>query len=415
MPPGFGGWGAGAWGGMPFGDGAAPENLLGFDSLNCPGVGQNFGFNFGGGGIIRITNVLPLPGSTEGLRPVFQLSIGVAGSLIDIARTFVTINGTLAFNGSIADFTSSFPGPFSFYAYNPAINGYDFHIEPNFDLAVGTATVQIDSETVDGCVTSQSYTFNVLNFTYPALPVGAPLVNIPEERFTGEATTGLLAESLGLVFFSPALLQPNTGNQFDLDKIQVDVDASATYLIPDTIPNKHNLRFMKWGPHPDAGLLIALVNALRAAYEAHRTEPGVHLNDDTVNIVTAPVAVTVADAIVLINDIKTQYNFHLTEASGPGQVHSPMNDLNPVTSPNASDYNSCLILALELRAKYSVHQISLSYHLMPGTFPVPLPAITPPFGAFNDGLFVIDGEIFSVDTLLVQTIPPGPSTRIKII
>jgi hypothetical protein len=56
--------------------------------------------------------------------------------------------------------------------------------------------------------------------------------------------------------------------------------------------------------------VVLLANMLKRSYEIHRAEEGVHFNNDTVNVVTAPLATTLDSAITLLKDIKSKYNDH---------------------------------------------------------------------------------------------------------
>lgn len=53
------------------------------------------------------------------------------------------------------------------------------------------------------------------------------------------------------------------------------------------------------------------INALSTAYEAHRTQSGVHSHSDTTNLYTAPSATDLASSKVAIADVKTQVNAHI--------------------------------------------------------------------------------------------------------
>ena len=78
--------------------------------------------------------------------------------------------------------------------------------------------------------------------SYP-VPLGKELGNIPSANFSGEPTTGVLAGSQGALFFSPALLAQNLGNEVDLDSIQVCIFGSDIYVRP---PEENNFVFT-WG------------------------------------------------------------------------------------------------------------------------------------------------------------------------
>jgi len=78
------------------------------------------------------------------------------------------------------------------------------------------------------------------------VPFGIELGGASIGSFSGEPTSGLLVDSSGAVFFSPALLSPNPGNQIDLDDIEVNAYASDVYYKPQGSLNKRNFI---WGPN----------------------------------------------------------------------------------------------------------------------------------------------------------------------
>lgn len=214
---------------------------------------------------------------------------------------------------------------------------------------------------------------------YP-LPTGIILCHVPIERFTGEPTTGPLKGSNGLLFFSPSLLGQIPGNQFDLDSIRIDTDATDHYS-PPIIENNRIFLFgststsrtndPKFRTQPgnytvvgalvDTALLILLANDLRTQYEAHRVSAVFHIVADAVNAITAPVAVDIPTSVALINDIKAKYNAHRTEAG----VHAVNDTSNTVISPDSGgDGLSVAILGNEEKMRYNLHRTQVGIHLV---------------------------------------------------
>ncbi len=66
---------------------------------------------------------------------------------------------------------------------------------------------------------------------YP-VPIGQKFGSVPPERFSGEPASGPLSRAAGLLFFSPALLSPASGNEIDVDSIGVVVTAADSYPPP---------------------------------------------------------------------------------------------------------------------------------------------------------------------------------------
>lgn len=77
---------------------------------------------------------------------------------------------------------------------------------------------------------------------------------------------------------------------------------------------------------------VALVNACRASYEAHRvaTAGGIHGAADTVNVTTVPIATDDSTALMLALELKTRYNLHRVKTSG--SVHGSADSTDSVTS-----------------------------------------------------------------------------------
>lgn len=86
---------------------------------------------------------------------------------------------------------------------------------------------------------------------------------------------------------------------------------------------------------PDA---FTLADTQAAAYEAHRTQAGVHVNDDDNHVITAAAATTLADAIALAIDVKAQYNAHRNGNNLAGDQVHVVNDTTNIV--NATDPTS---------------------------------------------------------------------------
>jgi hypothetical protein len=81
------------------------------------------------------------------------------------------------------------------------------------------------------------------------VPFGSKLGEVDASRFSGEPTTGILAQTSGAIFFSPALLSPNNNNQIDLDNISIASQITDIYEIP---PENREYRVFRWGPNEDS-------------------------------------------------------------------------------------------------------------------------------------------------------------------
>ncbi len=70
----------------------------------------------------------------------------------------------------------------------------------------------------------------------------------------------------------------------------------------------------------DQGTADTLLNSIKAKYNVHRTQSGVHYVNDSTNVVTAPDATDLGTSKTLVDDIGTQLNAHLLAAP----VDSPL-------------------------------------------------------------------------------------------
>lgn len=104
--------------------------------------------------------------------------------------------------------------------------------------------------------------------------------------------------------------------------------------------------------------LVELTNSIRNSYSSHLVASGVHSSNDTLNIVTAPVAVDVASACIVLNQIKSAISSHSVSLS----FHSFADPRPEVWSPDATDLASSIILANELRARYEDHRQNRFFH-----------------------------------------------------
>lgn len=105
--------------------------------------------------------------------------------------------------------------------------------------------------------------------------------------------------------------------------------------------------------------VIGLSNDLRARYEGHRTEAGVHVIDDVVNVVSAGLATDLPSALTLLQDLKGKFDAHLFEAG----VHVANDPRNSALGADPTVLKMAQALANELKLKFERHRISLGAHL----------------------------------------------------
>lgn len=102
---------------------------------------------------------------------------------------------------------------------------------------------------------------------------------------------------------------------------------------------------------------IALANALKADYNAHRilTAGSVHGAADSTNATTSADATDLASLITLLNELKTDYNAHRILTAGG--VHGAADTTNAITTSNATTLATASALASALKSAYNAHRI----------------------------------------------------------
>jgi len=109
------------------------------------------------------------------------------------------------------------------------------------------------------------------------------------------------------------------------------------------------------------GKSIILANQLKAAFNAHRTQSGVHVAPDTVNVVGSPDAFDLPSVEALLSEIRSRFTDHL---SGPG-VHVEEDVADRVVALPPTSLAMVDSLVTELRSKYGAHRSSAVYHVSP--------------------------------------------------
>lgn len=72
----------------------------------------------------------------------------------------------------------------------------------------------------------------------------------------------------------------------------------------------------------DQGTVETLLTELKADFNTHLSESGVHLNDDGTNTVAAADATNLATSLTLANEIKADWNAHVVSAMATPPVES---------------------------------------------------------------------------------------------
>jgi hypothetical protein len=104
---------------------------------------------------------------------------------------------------------------------------------------------------------------------------------------------------------------------------------------------------------------ILLVNDIKTQYSAHIPSTTYHSVADSTNTVSSPDASNLASAITLANELKGDYNAHRTQAG----VHPTDDTTNIVTAANATDLPTLTTLVNDIRTQYEAHRANATYHV----------------------------------------------------
>lgn len=105
---------------------------------------------------------------------------------------------------------------------------------------------------------------------------------------------------------------------------------------------------------------IVLANEIKTDYNAHRTQATVHSANDTTNIVSSANATDLATLITLVNEIKSDLNAHYSNTGGV--YHTAVDTVNTVTHADATDLVTALSLVSALKASYNAHRTQSGVH-----------------------------------------------------
>lgn len=143
---------------------------------------------------------------------------------------------------------------------------------------------------------------------------------------------------------------------------------------------------------------LASLNLMRTKYASHLSQAGVHYNNDTSHMISAPVATDIATAVTLLQDLTDKFNWHISSNVphlSAGLPFDPLPDYislanylkdkfnshrvelgvhtiddmaDVVSSPYATDLLSAVTLANEIRFRYESHRVYPGSHPINDTF-----------------------------------------------
>lgn len=164
---------------------------------------------------------------------------------------------------------------------------------------------------------------------------------------------------------------------------------------------------------PEQAVLFQVVtvsNGLKAAYNAHRAQSGVHLSPDSVNVVSSPNATDLPSVIVLLSEMRTKFTGHLSQSG----VHVVDDSVDRIVASAPNALAMAVSLAEELHRKYSEHIVSGEYHLAPDVVNAYRAEPLPPPGdpgwvlrASNEEAVSVSLVSLTEDAVRVETLSPG--------
>lgn len=105
---------------------------------------------------------------------------------------------------------------------------------------------------------------------------------------------------------------------------------------------------------------VILANELKSDYNTHRTQATIHSVNDTANVVTAANATDLATLLTLCADIRTQLNAHYSNSGG--SYHLVADTVNPITVAAPTDLRTAVIFLNEAKTSYNAHRTQTGVH-----------------------------------------------------
>ena len=109
----------------------------------------------------------------------------------------------------------------------------------------------------------------------------------------------------------------------------------------------------------NSATLISLVNDFKTKFNAHISDPQVH-------VVPAPTAASLADVIRITNELRNIFNIHILNTT----VHNNPDKSDVVTVPLATDLAGCIAVLTSLNTKFNTHRTASSVHPSNDTYSV---------------------------------------------
>jgi hypothetical protein len=103
---------------------------------------------------------------------------------------------------------------------------------------------------------------------------------------------------------------------------------------------------------------LIYLNALKATYNAHLVETGIHVNNDSLNKILIQDATSLSTALILANTLKQRFNLHLSQSN----VHATNDITNIIITADATNLASLLTLLVSIAISYNAHRTQNGVH-----------------------------------------------------
>lgn len=170
---------------------------------------------------------------------------------------------------------------------------------------------------------------------------------------------GYFTDNTGAPPGSPAIINganavgfsvPRSGFQFAIGEGGDENPYKGTVVVTHPRPDKVNA--VTADNATDEDTTVALANELKAKFNAHLSQDGVHSEDDEDNGITSPNATNYATAYTLLNEFKAKYNLHIAST----EFHVTADSTNAISDPDASTPSSAVNLANSAKFLYNYHR-----------------------------------------------------------
>lgn len=185
---------------------------------------------------------------------------------------------------------------------------------------------------------------------------------------------------------------------------------NGTGVTVNQVVNYINAGYASTAPAADQATALAaaivLANELQTDYNNHISDSGgsFHALTDGTNTSSAAAASDLATLITLLTDIKAVYNAHISNTGGVW--HTVADSTNVVTVADPTDLRTAMISAVHIKEKYEAHRVLASAH--------PVPDAINAVSASNAQLVAITGLGINAGTFLLRSRTNTVSSRVAI-